>query len=70
MKKEAVLSVVFSLVLFVGLLSAQEHQGPRIEVREMRYDFGKVVQGTQVSHVFEVKSVGGEALEIERVQPS
>ncbi len=56
--------------LCTALLSAQEYNGPKIEVRELRYDFGKVVQGKQVSHVFEVKNAGKEVLIIERVQSS
>jgi hypothetical protein len=34
----------------------------------MRYDFGKVVQGTTAEHVFEIKNVGSEQLIIEKVQ--
>ena len=60
--------VVFFLC--TALLAAQEYQGPKIEVRELRYDFGKVAQGKQVSHVFEVKNTGKEVLVIERVQSS
>lgn len=58
------------LVAFAGLLPAQEVKGPRIEVKEMRYDLGKVVQGVQASHVFEVRNVGSEILVIDRVQPT
>jgi hypothetical protein len=53
-----------------GVVTALENQGPRIEVREVRHDFGRIVQGTQASHVFEVRSVGGEDLVIERVSSS
>lgn len=73
MKKSltAFLPVIAVLALAgAGLLTAQERQGPRIEVKETRYDFGKVVQGAQVSHLFEVKSAGSEPLLIERAQPS
>ncbi len=56
--------------LCTALLAAQEYNGPKIEVRELRYDFGKVVQGKQVSHVFEIKNAGKEVLIIERVQSS
>ena len=37
---------------------AQENKGPRIEVRESQHDFGKVVRGAQVAHVFEVRNAG------------
>jgi len=63
---------VIAVIMFTGpgVVTALEQQGPRIEIREVRHDFGRVVQGTQVSHVFEVRSVGGEALVIERVTSS
>lgn len=70
MKKILIAVSVVSIAAFAGLLSAQEVKGPRIEIKEMRYDLGKVVQGTQVSHVFEVRSMGTETLVINRVQPS
>ncbi len=57
-------------VLITGLASAEDARGPKIEVREVKYDFGKVVQGTEVSHVFVVRNAGTEQLIIERVQPS
>jgi len=66
------LSVISTTVFFlcITLLLAQEYSGPRIEVKELRHDFGKVVQGAQISHVFEIRSAGKEALVIERVQSS
>jgi len=66
------ISVLCLVVFFIStaLLAAQEYHGPKIEVRELRYDFGKVAQGTQVSHVFEVKNAGEEVLVIEKVQSS
>ncbi len=49
---------------------AQESQGPRIEVKESRHDFGKVLSGAQVAHVFEVRNVGNQPLTIDRVDAS
>lgn len=51
----------------IEVVMALEQQGPRIEIRELRHDLGRVPQGTQASHIFEVKSVGSEPLVIERV---
>jgi hypothetical protein len=66
-----ILAVIAMIMLTgSGVVTALEHQGPRIEIREVRHDFGRVVQGTQVAHVFEVRSVGDEALVIERVTSS
>lgn len=70
MKKIAWSSVLLIAFLYAGLVAAEEAGGPKIEVKELMYDFGKVVQGTQVSHVFEVRNIGTEPLIIERVQTS
>ena len=64
------MSMAAAGLLCVGPLSAVEKAGPKIEIKEMRHDFGKVVQGTKAEYVFEVKNVGGEQLIIEKVQPS
>jgi hypothetical protein len=70
MKKIVLIFLVLSGVLCAGLIAAQEQRGPRIEIREMQYDFGKVAQGTQASHVFQVRNAGNEPLIIERIVPS
>lgn len=61
-----------AIVMLMGttLSSAQIAAGPRITVAEMQHDFGTVVQGTQVEHIFELKNAGTEQLIIERVQSS
>jgi hypothetical protein len=69
MKKFSVMTTA-AFFLCATLLLAEEYSGPRIEIKELRHDFGKVVQGAQVSHVFEIRSAGKEALVIERVQSS
>jgi hypothetical protein len=69
--KSIFLSGIASILVLTGSsLLAQEVKGPRIEVKEMQYDFGKVVQGTRAEHVFEVRNAGNEPLIIERVVPS
>jgi len=70
MKNGLAVMAVLIFVVFAGVLPAQEVKGPRIEAKEVRYDFGKVVQGTLVSHVFEVRDAGSEPLVIDRVVPS
>lgn len=70
MKKIIAATVVMMVIGFTGLLPAQEVKGPKIAVKEISHDFGKVTQGTQVSHVFEVSNAGTEPLIIERVQTS
>ncbi len=56
--------------LVAGASPAQELRGPKIDVPEMRYDFGKVLQGTQLSHVFQVRNAGNGPLVIDRVVAS
>ena len=70
MKKTLIGIVLLTAVVSVGLSAAQEVKAPKISAREVKYDFGKVVQGTQVSHVFEITNSGNDTLIIEQVQTS
>jgi hypothetical protein len=70
MKRVFWMSVVLGLFLCAGQLAAQELNGPKIEAREVKHDFGKVVQGTQPSHVFEIRNAGTKPLIIDRVTSS
>ena len=63
-------ALVAVLLIGAGTVPAQQYAGPKIAVKGERYDFGKVVQGTQATHTFDINNVGGEALLIERVQPT
>lgn len=69
---KAIVSTCVMLVAFLygEVLWGQENKGPRIEFRQVQHDFGKVVEGTRVSHVFPVRNVGNESLVIERLEPS
>ena len=62
--------VVLAAVVFSGGLTAGERQGPRIMVKESRFDLGMVGQGTQPEHIFEIKNTGDELLEIQQIQPT
>jgi hypothetical protein len=64
------MGMVIAGLLYAGPVVAVDNTGPKIEVTEMRYDFGKVIQGTKVEHVFEIRNAGSEQLVIEKVQPS
>lgn len=70
MKRRLVSALLISMVVFAGPLAAQETKGPKIEVKEMRHDFGKVTQGMQADYVFEVRNAGNEPLILDRVVPS
>ena len=70
MKKTYVAMLVVAAVVIAASGSAGERQGPRIYVKDARFDFGTVRPGTQPEHIFEIKNVGDEVLEIQRVQPT
>ncbi len=70
MKRMVLMSMMMASLVFAGPLAALDNQGPKIEIKDMRHDFGKVIQGTKAEYVFEVKNVGNEPLVIEKVQPS
>ena len=72
MKTIYVIAVLF-LVLSgapAGDTSASEQQGPRIYIGEGPFDFGSVAAGSQPEHIFEIKNVGDEVLELRKVQPT
>jgi hypothetical protein len=70
MRRIYFVSIVLAGLLCAAPLMALDNKGPRIEIKEMRHDFGKIAQGTQAEHVFDVVNTGGEQLVIEKVQPS
>lgn len=70
MKKTFLLFLPLIALFFAGSLPAQQSKGPIIEVKDEKFDFGKVVQGTQAVHIFEVRNAGTEPLIIEQVKPS
>lgn len=53
-----------------GAAFAAQRQGPRIYVQEGRFDLGTVDQGTVPEHIFEIKNLGDEVLEIRQIQPT
>ena len=70
MLKTAV-AVLCTAMLAVGGLSAEElGGGPKIVVKQTRFDLGNIQEGSQATHTFEVRNAGNQALVIERIQPS
>jgi hypothetical protein len=65
-----VMLVVAAAGFIVTPLPAQELKGPQLVIKEMTHDFGKVVEGAKLQHVFEVGNSGDAALEIQRIQPT
>ena len=70
MNKVGISVLVLAAVVLAGSVSAGERQGPRISVKDARFDFGMVSQGTQAEHIFEIKNTGDELLEITQIQPA
>ncbi len=56
--------------LGVGAGAAEKAPGPRIEVAEKEYHFGRVSNDRSVEHVFEVRNTGSKPLVISRVRSS
>jgi len=69
-------SLLLVLVFFVsvgfvfGLFAEKETSMPDIEFSEDLWNFGTVIHGDKVTHVFEVKNLGETVLIINRVRPS
>jgi hypothetical protein len=70
MKRQLILALVICIAAFGSMASAQDVKGPKIVVKEMQHNLGKVVQGRQADYVFEVRNAGNEPLIIDRVVPS
>lgn len=72
--KKIICSVVLALVLCEGPVArALPEQGvspPDIAFSEELWDFGVIEEGDVVTHVFEVKNLGGTELVISKVRPS
>ena len=58
--------VLLSIVASVG--SIAQNNGPVISWEKSTYDFGDLVQGDKVEHIFKFKNTGKEALLITNVQ--
>ena len=52
-----------------GATLAQESQGPKMVIKNQVFDFGKVKEGEDIQHTFQVFNEGGEALLIKNVTP-
>ena len=64
-------SIVFmwTTVILLGLVSYCV-AGPKIEFKELEYDFGELKQGEIATHIFEFQNIGDEKLTIENVKAS
>ena len=60
------------ILLYFSIFSAswaQEHEGPRIFLKEKSFIFGDVNEGEVIEHTFKVFNKGDKTLEIKKVTP-
>lgn len=73
-KRVFIAVMLSSLIAAAGVVSAtaaaQEQKGPKIEIKQERYEFGNVKQGDAAVHVFEFRNAGDDILIIQKVQTS
>ena len=62
--------VIALLSLYSYPAAAQEaRRGPKIVLKERKFDFKEVMEGEVVEHIFKVLNQGDETLKIIRVRP-
>jgi len=64
-----VLACAFVSLFFGHFAQAQDIQGPKMILEELKFDFGEVKEGEAISHVFLVFNQGDQTLEIRKVKP-
>jgi hypothetical protein len=70
MKSEvSLLCVVVSLVLLLLMVADASCGQPKALMPETTWDFGKVPQGSVVSHSYQIKNIGTDTLKIIKVKP-
>lgn len=67
MKRVLLSTLAFVFVLSVGFVAIQDAE---IKFQEESWDFGKVKEGVQATHVFEFTNTGDKGLLLNKVQPS
>jgi len=66
---------LLAVMVMAGSALAQEGEQteaanlPMVAVSQETFDFGRVAQGSSISHVFWIKNVGGDSLKITDVKP-
>lgn len=60
----------FCFIVTLTSISFAQMIGPKISVQPMKYDFGNIVQGEKVSHIFTITNTGGSELDIMNVRAS
>ncbi len=64
-------TICFALVAFIGTSAlAQQNSKAEFKFDKETHDFGKIAQGTPVTHVFTFENTGSEPIIISEVKPS
>ncbi len=69
------MTLAAAVLLSAGSVYAQQGEQieganlPQLAVSMERFDFGRVTQGSSISHAFWLKNVGGDTLKITDVKP-
>jgi hypothetical protein len=66
-KKLAYQSLIWMLLLFSTPLTTAATTGPKAQVPETTYDFGKVFEDVKLTHTFDIKNIGDAILEIKDI---
>ncbi len=62
--------VLLAVIISCAVIAAPVCASPQIHVEEPTYDFGSILEGFAVSHVFTIVNLGNKTLEIDRVAAS
>jgi uncharacterized protein DUF1573 len=63
-------SLLWNTLFMVLVMARSALAGPHLTVEERNYDFGIILQGERVEHVFSLKNSGDAPLKIKQVRPS
>src|SRR5262249_11195804 len=61
---------LFALYAFFAVVTGFATTGPKMEIAEPTFDFGKVPAGPMINHAFTFTNTGDQVLEIKDVRPS
>ena len=63
------LAVLTPIFIYGPLALADQHQAPKMVLKERDFDFGEVRQGKTITHSFEVRNQGDVILTIKKINP-
>ena len=63
------MAIILGIVILLSFVS-YSIAGPKIEFKELKYDFGELKQGEVATHIFEFQNKGDGNLTINKVKAS